>query len=173
MKTMSKNTLPNEWIPSWNIKALRAGAVIIRSGAYWRTNRSILQSANPYNNCHYGGAGGFIWYVKAPYSFNGQQLGGHEQYIPGTAQTKTNNATNDPVNSHAEIVNLGNRPDKLISFAYGATIANRTNQISGSWKERIQHAYLGNGHPNEPFNPNQECSQEDSLSYSDPTFPNN
>lgn len=33
-ETYIKNTLPNEWIPSWPSETLKAGAVIIRSGVY-------------------------------------------------------------------------------------------------------------------------------------------
>src|SRR5947208_910022 len=53
-----KDTLPNEWIPSWSLDTLEAGAVIIRSGSYWRTNRSYLGSSYPNNNCYQG----FVYY---------------------------------------------------------------------------------------------------------------
>jgi len=169
-----KDTLPNEWIASWPIRAVRAGAVIIRSGAYWRTNRSILQSGYPYNNCYYGAAGGYPWYVKAPYQdpITHQNLGGHEQYIPGSAQTRTNAATDSTLRYHAETVALGNRPDKLVTLLYNSTIQTRTRDGSGSWTARIRYAYNGPGHPTVPYNPNKECGEEIPISDTDPVYPN-
>ena len=76
-----KNTLPNEWgyAPTWHDNALQAGAVIIRSGVYWRVNRSALNSQYPNNNCYKGGSGSTVYYRTVPTS-----RGGQEQWLPGS-----------------------------------------------------------------------------------------
>ncbi|MDW8069532.1 MAG: SpoIID/LytB domain-containing protein [Anaerolineae bacterium] len=164
-----KNTLPNEWVPSWNTEALKAGAVIIRSGVYWRVNRSVLGSPWPNNNCYIGGSGSTLYYRTVPTS-----RGGQEQWLPGSSQSSTNAATDATVGYHAERVQqLANRPDKLVSLRYNSTIQNRTNNTTGTWLQRIRYAYVGSGAPGEPFNPNVECSQVDSQTGTDPIYPNN
>lgn len=173
-----KNTLPNEWVASWNSDALRAGAVIIRSGVYWRVNRTENDNTYPNNNCHDGvycfWAGCYIYHVKAPFS-----RGGDEEFIANSSNGPTNTATDATFQYHAETVNLrldlnGNpRPDKLIPLRYGSGIQNRTNDTTGSWLQRIWYAYTGAGHPGSPVNPNQECNQTDTWTRtSDPVFPN-
>jgi hypothetical protein len=164
-----KNTLPNEWVPSWNAEALKAGAVIIRSGVYWRVNRSVLDSPWPNNNCYKGGSGSTLYYRTVPTS-----RGGQEQWLPNSSQPSTNSATDATYGYHAERVNQpSGRPDKLVGLRYNSTIQNRTNNTTGTWLQRIRYAYVGPGAPGAPFNPNQECSQSDDQTSTDPIYPNN
>lgn len=164
-----KNTLPNEWLASWGNDTLKAGAVIIRSGVYWRVNRSVLSSPWPNNNCYQGGSGSTLYYRTVPTS-----RGGQEQWVPGSSQTSTNAATDDTVGYHAERVSQpSGRPDKLVGLRYNSTIQNRTNNTTGTWLQRIRYAYVGSEAPGSPFNPNEECSQSDSQTSTDPTYPNN
>src|ERR1700751_3394833 len=54
-ETYIKETLPNEWTYSASeVETLKAGAVIIRSGVWWRINRTDLASPFPQNNCYQG-----------------------------------------------------------------------------------------------------------------------
>lgn len=162
------DTLPNEWIASWTAEALKAGAVIIRSGAYWRVNRTVLSSSYPNNNCYKVVESGLTLYVTAPSS-----RGGHENWIPNSRQSSTNSATDDTYQYHAERVSLpSGRPDKLVSLRYNSTIQTRTRDGSGTWLDRVRYAYTGSGHPGNPYNPNVDCSQSDDQTSSDPTYPN-
>jgi len=163
-----KNTLPNEWGygETWHDNALQAGAVMIRSGVYWRVNRSVLNSPWPNNNCYKGGSGDTLYYRTVPTS-----RGGQEQWLPGSSQTRTDSATNATYGYHAERVSLpSGRPDKLVGLRYNATIQNRTNSTTGTWLQRIRYAVLNMG---TPYDPNVECSQEDDQTNTDPTYPNN
>jgi len=139
-----KNTLPNEWGygSEWYDEALKAGAVMIRSGVYWRVNRSVLNSPGPNNNCYQElNTGNPRWYRTVPTS-----RGGQEQWLPGSSQTRTDSATNATYGYHAERVSLpSGRPDKLVSLRYNATIQNRTNQATGTWLQRIRYAVLNYG----------------------------
>jgi hypothetical protein len=120
-----KNTLPNEWIPSWTSEALKAGAVIIRSGVYWRVNRTNLGSTYPNNNCY---EGWWCEYVCFLYDTTAPRPGGLENFIPNSNKPATNSAVDATFQYHAETLNLiSGRPDKLIMLRYGATIQNRTN----------------------------------------------
>jgi len=162
-----KNTLPNEWGygSNWHDEALKAGAVMIRSGVYWRVNRSVLNSTWPNNNCWKGGSGSTLYYRTVPTS-----RGGQEQWLPDSSQTRTNSATDATYGYHAERVSLpSGRPDKLVSLRYNATIQNRTNQATGTWLQRIRYAVLN---MDKPYDPNAECSQEDDQTDTDPTYPN-
>lgn len=160
-----KNTLPNEWVPSWDAETLKAGAVIIRSGVYWRVNRSVLGSPWPNNNCYMGGSGSTLYYRTVPTS-----RGGQEQWLPNSSQPSTNSATDATFGYHAERVNLpSGRPDKLVSLRYNSTIQNRTHNATGGWLERIRYAYLNMG---SPYDPNVECSQTDDQTNTDPIYPN-
>lgn len=161
-----KDTLPNEWVPSWNAEALKAGAVIIRSGVYWRVNRSVLNSPWPNNNCYKGGSDSTLYYRTVPTS-----RGGQEQWLPNSSQLSTNSATDATYGYHAERVNQpSGRPDKLVSLRYNSTIQNRTNNTTGTWLQRIRYAYLNMG---SPYDPNVECSQTDDQTDTDPIYPNN
>jgi hypothetical protein len=163
-----KSTLPNEWFVSWSNESLQAGAVIIRSGVFWRVNRSVLGSSAPNNNCYKGGSGSTLYYRTVP-----NTRGGEEEWIPYSGQTKTNTATDNTANYHAERVNLpSGRPDKLVGLRYNSTIQNRTESTTGGWLARVRYAYVGAGSPGSPFDPNLECSQEDDQTNSDPTYPN-
>lgn len=176
-----KDTLPNEWIAGWTAEALKAGAVIIRSGVYWRVNRTNLGSTVPNNNCYEGLGWQCDWWgcLYFPYDTTAPRPGGLENFIPNSNQKPENASTNAAVDAtfqyHAETLNLiSGRPDKLIMLRYGATIQNRTNQTTGSWLDRIWYAYTGPGHPGSPVNPNANCSQTDTWTpTSNPTFPNN
>jgi len=166
-----KNTLPNEWVPGWDANALKAGAVIIRSGVYWRVNRSVLGSGWPNNNCYEGEYGWPVsqhYYRTAPTS-----RGGEEQFVPNSSQPETNSAVDGTYGYHAERVSLpSDRPDKLVPLRYNSTIQNRTQNAAGTWLQRVRDAYLGQGAPGEPYDPNQECSQEDDQTSTDPTYVN-
>jgi peptidoglycan hydrolase-like amidase len=67
-----KSTLPNEWFVSWSNESLQAGAVIIRSGVFWRVNRSVLGSSAPNNNCYKGGSGSTLYYRTVPNTRGGE-----------------------------------------------------------------------------------------------------
>lgn len=163
-----QNTLPNEWLSSWSDTAWRAGAVIIRSEAYWRTNRTILGSPYPNNNCYKLNEGGYTLYLTAPLN-----KGGHENFIPQSETSKSISATSATYRYHAERVSLpSGRPDKLVSLRYNSVIQSRTQSGSGTWLQRIRYAYNGAGHPGWPYNPNAECNQTDSHTNSDPVYPN-
>lgn len=165
----NQNTLPNEWYASWDADTLQAGAVIIRSGVYWRVNRSVLGSPWPNNNCYQGGSGSTLYYRTVPVS-----RGGQEQWLPGSSQTSTTDAIAATYGYHAERVSLpSGRPDKLVALRYNSTIQNRTHDTTGTWLQRVRYAYTGSGAPGSPFNPNNECSQSDSQTSTDPTYPNN
>ncbi|HET89175.1 MAG TPA: hypothetical protein ENN99_00320 [Chloroflexi bacterium] len=160
-----KNTLPNEWVASWDAETLKAGAVIIRSGVYWRVNRSVLGSPWPNNNYYKGGSGSTLYYRTVPTS-----RGGQEQWLPNSSQSSTNSATDATYGYHAERVNLpSGRPDKLVGLRYNSTIQNRTHNATGSWLQRIRYAYLNMG---SPYDPNVECSQTDDQTSTDPIYPN-
>jgi len=164
-ETYIKNTLPNEWIASWPSETLKAGAVIIRSGVYWRQNRSLLGSLWPNNNCYQTGSGGTISYVTVPNS-----RGGYEEWLPNSMQSSTNAATNNTAFYHPERVSLpSGRPDKLVGLRYNSTIQNRTNSGSGGWIAKIRYAYLNLG---SPYDPNVQCSQIDDQTSSDPLYTN-
>lgn len=160
-----KNTLPNEWGygSTWHENALQAGAVIIRSGVYWRVNRSVLDSPHPNNNCYKGGSGSTLYYRTVPTS-----RGGEEQWLPGSSQARTNAVIDLMYGYHAERLSLpSGRPDKLVGLRYNSTIQNRTNNTTGSWLQRIRYAYLNLG---APYDPNIECSQTDDQTSTDPTY---
>ena len=164
-ESYNENTLPNEWVAGWDAETLKAGAVIIRSGVYWRVNRSVLGSPWPNNNCYMGGSGSTLYYRTVPRS-----RGGQEQWLPGSAQTPTSNAIKATAGYHAERVSLpSGRPDKLVGLRYNSTIQNRTHDATGTWLQRIRYAYLDMG---SPFDPNEECSQSDDQTSTDPIYPN-
>ena len=164
-----KSTLPHEWFASWGASTLEAGAVIIRSGVYWRVNRSVLGSSWPNNNCYKGTAGSFTYYRTAPVS-----RGGQEEYHPNSGVTSTNTATSNTYRYHAERTSTpSGRPDRFVGLRYNSTIQNRTNSGSGGWLSRVRYAYTGSGSPGSPFDPNAECSQTDNQTSSDPTYKNN
>jgi peptidoglycan hydrolase-like amidase len=181
MEDYVKNTLPNEWVPSWGADALKAGAVIIRSGMYWRINRTDLESKYPNNNCD-GGIFCFDYDCQYSTKYNitaPTSRGGKEEWRPNTALASTNAAVDATFQYHAEtrVLKTGIddklRPDKLIALRYNSTIQNRTNQTTGTWQNRIWYAYTGSGHPGSPYNPNAQCSQTDTWTpTSDPVFPN-
>ena len=182
-----KDTLPNEWDLGWNTEALKAGAVIIRSGLYWRVHRSDLGSSYPNKNCYEGfycttivGATVCLFYYNdAPLS-----LGGHENFLPDShwhkkGADKTNAAVDATSQFHVETAFLKKdsqghyRPDTLIPLRYGAVIQNRTQNGSGSWLDRIWYAYTGDKHPTGFENPNTDCNQTDTWNpVSDPVFIN-
>jgi hypothetical protein len=177
-----KDTLPNEWITSWNPEALKAGAVIIRSGLYWRVRRSDLGSGVPNNNCYQGfycftvlGTPVCLFYYNtAPLS-----QGGRENFLPDShwhhpGAANTNPAVDATLQYHTERLNIpAGRPDALVSLRYGAVIQNRTQNGSGNWLNRIWYAYTGSGHPTGFENPNTDCSQTDPWNpVSDPVFIN-
>lgn len=164
-----KNTLPNEWLVSWDDDALRAGAIIIRSGVFWRVNRSVLNSPLPNNNCLKGTSpGGIVYYVTVP-----NTRGGFEQWLPNSTQTKTNNAVDAVPNFHMELSPMpSGRPDALIMLSYNSTIQQRTQDNKGTWSERYRYAYVGQGSPGAPFDPNQQCNQSDDQNNSNPAFAN-
>ncbi len=164
-----KDTLPNEWYPSWTTTTLQAGAVIIRSGVYWRINRSFLSSPYPNNNCYQGTAGTFKFYRTAP-----QTRGGEEQWIPnsGASQTTTNSATDTTNQIHADrLTTPAGRPDAFVPHRYNATIQTRTRDCAGTtYYEKIRCAVVGYGGS---IDPNVECSQTDDLTNTDPTYRTN
>jgi hypothetical protein len=164
-ETYIHETLPNEWSPSWDSETLKAGAVIIRSGLFWRINRTYLASSYPYNNCYKGSAGSAVWDVSAPLT-----RGGHEQWIPYSSQTTTDSAINATTYNHAETVNSAGRPDAFVSLRYAAGIQNRTLAGSGTWLSKIRYAYLNYG---APYDPNQDCNQTDDQTSTDPSYPPN
>lgn len=167
-ETYVKETLPNEWFPSWAAEALQAGAVIIRSGVYWRINRSILNSSYPNNNCYKGVAGTFTFYRTAP-----QTRGGQEQWVPGSSasQTATNSAVDATNSIHADRVSIpAGRPDAFVPHRYNATVQNSTQSCAGTYYQRIRCAVVGYGGS---IDPNTECSQTDDLTSTDPTYATN
>jgi hypothetical protein len=161
-----KDTLPNEWYPSWTTTTLQAGAVIIRSGAYWRINRSVLGSSYPNNNCYQGTSGSFTYYRTAP-----QTRGGQEQWIPnsGASYPTTNSATDTTNQIHADRLSLpAGRPDRFVPHRYNSTIQTRTRDCAGTtYYEKIRCAVVGYGGS---IDPNTECSQTDDLTTTDPTY---
>jgi stage II sporulation SpoD-like protein len=176
-----KDTLPNEWDLGWNTEALKAGAVIIRSGLYWRVHRSDLGSGGLNKNCYEGfycttivGATVCLFYYNdAPLS-----RGGHENFLPDShwhkkGADKTNAAVDATFQYHAERANITGRPDALVPLRYGAQLQNRTQSGPGSWLDRIWYAYTGPDHPGPDENPNKDCSQTDTWNpRSDPVFIN-
>lgn len=158
------DTLPNEWVAGWPKKSLKAGAVIIRSGAYWRVNRTILNSPGPNNNCYKVSEAGLVLYITAPTI---------ENFIPNSRMSRTTSATDSVVQYHAERVNQpADRPDRLVSLRYNDVIQTRTRDGAGSWSARIKYAYNGEGHPGNPYNPNVTCNQNDPFTNTDPVYPN-
>jgi hypothetical protein len=158
-----RNTLPNEWSPSWDLETLKAGAVIIRSGVYWRINRSILNSPYPYNNCYKGTAGSFVYYRTAP-----QTRGGQEQFLVGSAQSWTNQASDGTYQFHAETVSLRpGRPDPFVGLRHGGEVQNRTRSGTGGWVDKIRYAVVGFGGF---IDPNSECNQVDDQTNTDPKY---
>jgi hypothetical protein len=161
-----RSTLPNEWFPSWSFPTLQAGAVIIRSGVYWRINRSVLGSGWPYNNCHEGYYGGQLYYSTAPRS-----AGGHENFIVGSALPATNDAVDTVYQFHAERVQTpAGRPDPFVGLRYNNQIQYRTRDGAVTWLDKVRYAYVGYIYP---YSPNAECSQSDDQTYSDPVYRGN
>lgn len=165
-----KDTLPNEWLPSWDQETLKAGAVIIRSGVFWRINRSVLNSGYPNNNCYQGTVqlsdGPFKYYRTSP-----QTRGGQDQWIPGSRQTATNTATDATANIHADrLTTPAGRPDRFVPHRYGSTVQNNTRNCAGTYVAKIRCAVVGFGGVIDPC---QECSQVDDLTNTDPTYTSN
>lgn len=160
-----KDTLPNEWIRGWTPATLQAGAVIIRSGVFWRINRSYLNYGYPYNNCYQGTAplqdgSIFEYYRTVP-----QTLGGQEQWILNSRLDSTSAASSAAVDAtqgiHAELVSIpSGRPDAFLPHRYNATIQNRTSSCAGVYYEKIRCAVLNYG---SPIDPNVECSETGSY----------
>lgn len=164
-ETYVKSTLPHEWYASWASETLKAGAVIIRSGVYWRVNRSVNGSSWPNNNCYHGTSGTLTWYVTVPNS-----RGGYEEWHPNSGVASTNSATDATYRYHADRVSLpAGRPDRFVGLRYNSTVQNRTNSGSGTWTQKIRYAVVGLG---APFDPNQQCSQEDDQTSTDPAYNN-
>jgi hypothetical protein len=164
-ETYVRSTLPNEWIPSWSAVTLQAGAVIIRSGVYWRINRSILNTPWPNNNCSQGtSATGFKYYRTAP-----QTRGGQEQWIPNSSQPTTDSATDATNGIHADRISIpSGRPDAFVPHRYNSTIQTRTSTCAGAtYYEKIRCAVVGYGGS---IDPNTECNQTDDLTNTDPTY---
>lgn len=170
LESYVKDTLPNEWVPSWNAEALKAGAVIIRSGIYWRVNRFRLGAGFPNNNCYQGTY--CYTFTNPPICINYDtkaplQYGGVENFFPDSqyrvqGASNTNAAVNATFQYHAETLNtISGRPDQFIMLRYNSTIQNRTNGTTGGWLDRIWYAYTGAGHPGSPLNPNVNCNQTD------------
>jgi hypothetical protein len=157
------DTLPNEWIAGWSADALQAGAVVIRSGAYWRTNRSELRSSNPNNNCdEVVDNGNIVYYVTSPT---------HEQWIPNSRLPATTSATDITWHYHAERTGLiVGRPDPLVPLRYNRTLQYRTRDTTGDWLQRIRYAYVEAGAQGSPFDPNVDCSQTDDQTSTDPIY---
>lgn len=170
-----KDTLPNEWYPSWPSETLKAGAVIIRSGAYWRTNRSYLNATYPNNNCYQGtvtlsDGSLFEYYRTAPNS-----RGGQEQWIPNSYQAASSATATAAVDAtsgiHADRVSIpSGRPDAFVPHRYNSTIQNRTNTCTGTYVQKLRCAYVNAGNP---FDPNVECSQTDDITSTDPIYTSN
>jgi hypothetical protein len=163
-----KETLPNEWYGSWSAITLQAGAVIIRSGTFWRINRSVLNSSYPNNNCYRGSSPGLHdWYREAP-----QTRGGDENFIPFSGMATTNSATDSTANIHADRVTIpSGRPDAFMPHRYNSTIQTRTRDCAGAtYHEKIRCAVLDRGRP---YDPNEECSQVDDLTTTDPRYATN
>lgn len=161
-----KETLPNEWIASWDITTLQAGAVIIRSGAYWRINRSVLNSPYPNNNCYKRTDGGQTWYRETPRyeTINW----GHENFHPFSGHPNTDSATDSTSSLHADRVSVpSGRPDTFVPHRYNSTVQNRTRTCTGPYYDKIWCATVNYGGS---IDPNVECSQSDDLQYYDPTY---
>ncbi len=161
-----KDTLPHEWLLSWNLETWKAGAVIIRSGVYWRINRSVLGSGWPNNNCYQGIAGGFKYYRTAP-----NTRGYQEEWHPNSSNSATNQAVDQTYRYHAQLLSTpSGRPDPFVALRYAAGLQTRTYNASGTWVSKIRSAYLNQGNP---YDPNSECSQVDDQTSSNPAYPNN
>lgn len=171
-----RHTLPNEWFPSWSSETLKAGAIIIRSGAYWRINRSILNSPASNANCYRGSNPYFSWYVRAPNSRNPHDglIAPREEYNPYVTDPRTDAAVSATGGIHAERVNTpSGRPDAFVPLLYVDTQQNRTHDWEGDWLSKIRYTYTGSGASGAPFNPNEDCSQVDSQAESDPIYVGN
>lgn len=128
--------------------------MIIRSGVYWRVNRSVLNSTWLNNHCDMGGSGSTLDDRTGPIS-----QGGEKRWLPGSGQPSTNSATDVTYGHHAGRVSQpSGQPDKLVRLRYNSTIQNRTDHATGTWLERIRYADVGPGAPGAPFHPDQECS---------------
>lgn len=160
-----KDTLPHEW-PLSNVSpdALQAGAVIIRSGVYWRVNRSFLGATFPNNNCYEGESGGHIWYRTAPNTrfYDGKK--GQEEFHPNSGDPLTDAAVDATFQYHGELLSRPtNRPDPFVGLRYAAqTITLATVNAEGDWLERIESAYSAAPRGSD-YNPNSECSQVDEF----------
>lgn len=166
--TYVRNVLPNEWLLSWSDDSLRAGATIIRSGTYWMKRRSEIGATWPNNNCWGDTSPDVNWYVTVPNS-----RGGYEEYVPSSNQSKSDSAEQYTSQYHAErSTTPSGRPDALVGLRYNSTVQQRTENTSGSFVDRIRYAYVGSGSQGAPYNPNQQCSQEDSQTSSDPVYIN-
>jgi Stage II sporulation protein len=158
-ETYIKDTLPNEWFPSWDAETLKAGAVIIRSGVWWRIDRTDLASPVPHNNCYQGPNG--LFDVTDPNSRVGSNgKPGHEQWIPYSSKPATSTAVDATQYYHAE-TNTSGRPDSLVSLSYTNVIQNRSHTASGTFLSKVLAAYQGAG---PPFDPDTDCSETTLLS---------
>jgi hypothetical protein len=163
------DVLPNEWITAWDAETLKAGAVIVRSGAWWHVNRSALGSRWPSNNCDGGSLGGYNFDVCDPNVLvcpSGKQ--GFEQWYPDKwqGQAPTNLAVFQTQYYHAETSAPDKRgagaPDRFVALRYDKThIQKPVHNASGDFIAKLNSAYTGNG---APYNPNQTCSQTDPWS---------
>jgi hypothetical protein len=169
-ETYVRETLPNEWYASWDLATLQAGAVIIRSGVYWRINRTVLNSGFPNNNCYKGTNGVYTWYRETPryeLARDGVEWG-QENWHPGSGTFNTDDATNSTSQLHADRITLPNqRPDYFMPHRYNRTVQNRTYTCTGPYYEKIWCATVNYGGS---IDPNVECNQTDDLQRYDPTY---
>lgn len=170
-ETYVRETLPNEWYPSWDLATLQAGAVIIRSGVYWRINRSVLNTPYPNNNCYKRTSGSSTWYRETPRI---ESIGwGQENWHPGSGGIfSTDDATNSTNQLHADRVSAlpAGRPDTFVPHRYNSTVQNRTRTCTGLYYDKIWCATVNYPYASSNIDPNVECSQTDDLQYYDPTY---
>ena len=177
-----RHVLPYEWMLSASDDdALRAGAVIIRSGVYWRVNRSVLfpdfqhYQGYPHNNCYMGSHNSWVYYTIAPDQENWNPYEWDEQANPGNPnQMRVQTCVNDTYGYHAEYINQpAGWPDPLITLRYNNGIQDRTIQGTGVWQALIWYAYRGDGSQGSPYNPNLVCNESTDLTNNYPIWRNN
>lgn len=171
-----RHVLPYEWMLSASDDdALRAGAVIIRSGVYWRINRTTLNSGYPHNNCYQGTDNGWAYHVIDPDYENWNPWEWDEQAHPGNPnQMRVQTCVNDTYGYHAEYISQpAGWPDPLISLRYNSVIQDRTIQGTGGWQALIWYAYRGDGSQGSPYNPNLVCNESTDLTNNYPIWRNN
>jgi peptidoglycan hydrolase-like amidase len=111
LKYYVKNVLPREWVPSWKSESLKAGAMAVKSFAWWHTLHSTFRNS----------AGCFDVYDDTR----------SQVYIPGSATARTNAAVDATWNKRIT------RGGKIMKTQYCRDTTSCGGWVTGNWMSQI------------------------------------